>query len=108
MKYGIHNEKHVLTVSVCSITDDKYDRACVLNKGDHSFIKHPSYVLYQKLMIRSCHEIEDAVGKNHYISKGTMDVEVFKKVIDGLFNSKHTAKKYINFYNNFTSLPISE
>ncbi len=44
--------RKVLLVSLSSIHDDLYhDSACILEPGEHPFVKRDSYVVYQKARI---------------------------------------------------------
>lgn len=55
-----HPDKHpeeIVCVSVTSRTQYA-DHACLLAVGDHPFIKHDSYVYYEKPTIVSCSWIE--------------------------------------------------
>ena len=47
-----------LCVFVSSIRSGKgYDASCVLNAGDCSFIRHPSYVVYDKMQLFDVHHL---------------------------------------------------
>ena len=40
----IRNDNCVLVVNISSVSEDRdYDDTCILQKGDHPFIKHDSY-----------------------------------------------------------------
>ncbi|MCT9837521.1 hypothetical protein N3K61_24580, partial [Escherichia coli] len=50
--YPVNDCYCVLVVNISSIKDGvPHDPSCVLNSGDHRFIKHPSYVVYAEAII---------------------------------------------------------
>ncbi len=49
----------VLMVSATTIRDDiPYDSACALDKGDHPFIQHASYIAYRQIRMDSVAHVE--------------------------------------------------
>jgi hypothetical protein len=49
-------------ISISSVPPDvKYDTTCLLDPGDHPFIKHQSYVVYSKPRVESADTIKHAV-----------------------------------------------
>lgn len=52
-----------ISVSVTTIYPGiPYDKSCVLDSGDHPFIKHPSYVTYRKYRIDPRDHVEQMVS----------------------------------------------
>lgn len=64
-----------------------FDPACILDQGDHPYLRHPSYVVYAKMHeIRTVH-ISRMVGKGVYVAKEPLSQHVFDRVVKGLFAS---------------------
>ena len=84
--------KQVLTVTVSTIRGSNYDRTCVLDKGDHSFINGPSFVAYW-FCRHDCTEkaIHEAIANDMFVPMEPLREEVFDRVVAGLHKSPHTA-----------------
>ncbi len=53
----------VVVVNVTSCRNSRHDdTACLLNVGEHSFIKHPSYVAYSLAKLRTNRELDREVS----------------------------------------------
>lgn len=76
-----------LLAFISSIKDGlEYDDTCVLHKGDMQFIKHDSYIVYEK-MYAIC---GDYIEKSGYTYKGKVPDEVLSRIREGVRKSKHT------------------
>jgi len=49
----------VITVNLSSCKTPFYDPSCILDKGDHSFIKHKSYIVYRHAEILKITQLEN-------------------------------------------------
>lgn len=88
----------VLSVSCSSIKEGKnYDDACVLQVGEHEFIKRDSFIFYNHLRIDSVSKIEREIADGKFILKELMSDTLYQRILNGLINSKHTEKRYIRF-----------
>lgn len=79
--------EQILTVTVVT-AGDNFDSACVLNAGDHEFIKHKSYVAYATCRIDFASRIKECVASGEFSGREMLKEEVFKRVIEGLAKSK--------------------
>ncbi|MDQ6962230.1 MAG: hypothetical protein Q9M28_06820 [Mariprofundaceae bacterium] len=92
-------EKFVLIVSVSSVRKVQYfDSSCVLTSKDHEFIKHDSYVVYQKSRIEPASKLHKGVEEKKFLYKGLVDKEVLERICEGLIKSKHTLPKIKRFF----------
>jgi hypothetical protein len=85
-----------LIVPICS-QHDKCDTTCLIGIGDHSFIKHASFVMYAKLEIVSADTILQKISSNQITDRGQFDAKAFAYVCAGIENSRKTKpsmKKY--------------
>lgn len=92
--------KQVLTVNISTLRGNRGDDStCLLDIGDHEFIKHRSYVAYWSCR-HDCTEahILNCVGSKLFEPKGMLREDVFVRIIEGMDRSPHTplfAKKMI-------------
>jgi len=63
------DEGQHLLINVTSLRDGaKYDDTCILEAGEHPFIKHKSYVVYRMAFIKPAASISKMVDGWEYIS----------------------------------------
>lgn len=89
-----------ICVFVSSIIEGRgYDRSCILNEGDCNFIKHPSYVVYDKIQIFDAQQLKHMVENGQIKISDHLDDAVLQRVIDGALKSKMTPnlfRKYLS------------
>lgn len=61
----------------------------MLNPGDHSFIKHESYVAYKLCRIERAKVFEERVASGEYVDMGQVSADFLDRVLEGLNNSSH-------------------
>ena len=90
----------VLIVNVTSIKEKlpEYDKSCILNVGDHPFIKHPSYVYYKGAVVYGVDSLAAAVDSGEYTAKQDMLDETFRRVLHGFEITDETPYKITKFY----------
>lgn len=87
-----------LVVMITTIYEDRhYDPACLLNAGDHPFVRHPSYLLYRAADTLRASQIVSLIDQKYYIPKEDFDAAVFRRIADGLFASEET-KRWVTRY----------
>ncbi|MBF0136544.1 MAG: hypothetical protein H7833_20715 [Magnetococcus sp. DMHC-1] len=92
-------KKYVLLVSVSSIKNKiPYDKTCILNPGDHSFIKRRSFIYYGRSRIEDAMELIDGVKDNKLIPCEPLEQNIFSSVCEGVYNSPQTPRGIIEFY----------
>ena len=89
------SEKYHLLVNFSSIHDNVYhDDACVVNSGEHPFIKHPSYIEYRLAeTVKASH-----LAKCNFTQKEPVSDELFKRICDGLILSRHASKRIKKYF----------
>ena len=75
-----------------------YDQTCLLDKGDHLFIKHPTWVDYGKARIEASAAILRGVQDGILVQQDPLREEVFRRVAAGLCTSPLTPLKIADFY----------
>jgi len=87
-----------LVINITSIKDGKYyDPACILDVGDHPFIKHPSYVLYRLGDTMRADRIGKFVDLSYYLSREDWGNAVFQRIVDGIRASDDTPMRVIKY-----------
>ncbi len=77
----------VLMAPVCTVRK-RHDKACLLYKGDHSFIKDPSYVAYAICRLEEAQKIGRGVETGLFKDCGLLDENVYSRVLAGFEISK--------------------
>jgi len=92
--------KHcVLMVSLSTIRKGiPHDPTCILYAGDHPFVKHDSYVVYQKARLEEADKVLRGVKNGQLVPQEPMDGTVFARICKGLEDSKLTPSKLLTFY----------
>lgn len=79
----------VLMVSATTIRDDiPYDSACALDKGDHPFIQHASYIAYRQIRMDSVAHVERMVHSAAWTPREPCEQRLLKRIIAGALTSK--------------------
>ncbi|NTU44128.1 MAG: hypothetical protein HGA99_01200 [Chlorobiaceae bacterium] len=88
-------EKNHLLVNFSSIYEGIFhDDACIVNEGEHPFIKHPSYIEYRKAeTVKASHLI-----KCDFTQKEDVSDDLYTRICDGLMLSKHTPKRIKTYF----------
>lgn len=76
----------------------KPDRTCLLGLGDHPFITHPSYVLYQMLKLWAAESVKTQCLKKIIRFEGQLDGRVFARISMGVTESRHSTPKMRTYY----------
>lgn len=87
-----------IIVSLATYTGWPNDSTCILNQGEHPFIRHKSYVLYSKAKTFESKKLIRGVQDGKLVPKDPIDQNVFEKIVDGLMASERTPKKIKNFF----------
>lgn len=89
--------KHVCIVKV-NLTSIKkgqyYDDACIVSKGEHPFIVHDSYVLYEKMEIELFNHIITCVNNGPWRPAPPVSANLLQRMQDGAKNSDDAPRKF--------------
>jgi hypothetical protein len=77
----------VLMVPICSLTN-KADRTCLLGTGDHSFLKHPSFVAYYRLSKLKAATLVEQELRGAIKFRGMLDEKIFALICAGIEDSR--------------------
>ena len=100
--YPNYNKESILVVNISSIRDAiEHDPTCIFNGREHPFIKHPSYVYYNKADILGvntvCNEVDNGNIKTHQ----NFTENHFNKILEGFSVSKFVTPKIKRFYEKY-------
>lgn len=80
-----------------------YDDTCLLDTGDHPFVKQLTYVRYDLAAIHSRAYLERAVSNGIMLVKQPVTLELYERICDGLKQSVLTpyrAKTFLLWHEN--------
>lgn len=94
-----NSARFILMVSLSTIRNGvPYDPTCILHSGDHPFIKHDSYVVYQKARLECADKILRGVKSGQLTPYDPVDKNVFARISKGIQESRLTSPKLLEFY----------
>lgn len=94
-----------LAVNLTSVVPEiKFDTTCVLDRGDHPFIQHPSYIFYQRAEIFGVDTVTQQVISGDIRTHQLCDKTVFRRVLSGFECSEHVKPKIRNYYQKYCVL----
>ena len=92
-----NDPSHVVSVNLTTYKDDGkrlIDDACVLERGDHPFIKHRSCVLYEKAIVHPVSQLEQAYKKNLITCHSPLSPAVLRRVREGFLKSEYAKPRH--------------
>lgn len=91
----INNKLHVLSVPISTARESaRIDESCIIQSGEHLFIKDVSFVEYRNSRLDPADILLDRVKEKTFIPHEPVSQELLKKIIDGLKVSREI-KRYI-------------
>lgn len=95
----VGDKQEVLLVSASSVKKNlPHDTSCLLYPGDHEFIRHPSYVVYNMPRIETAPSLIKGAKLGQLIPKGMIGEDVFTRICQGLLDSTRTPLRIKRFY----------
>ena len=92
----------VLAVNISSVNDGtEYDKTCVLDVGDHPFVRHASYVYYRKSEVFGVNSISRNVAEGNFIVHQPCSEVTFNRILKGFEVSEEVRFKIKKFYNKY-------
>jgi len=92
----------VLAVNLSTTTPIlDYDKTCILQNGEHPFIKHDSYVFYKKAEILGVDSISRNIADGTFSTHQPFNDVVFERILSGFAVSQEVRPKIKAFYKAF-------
>ena len=66
------------------------DQSCIVCKGDHPYLKHDSFVYYQRASIEAVSDIQHLLGTRHCTLHQPLSNGLLKRIRDGAIASEFT------------------
>lgn len=101
--YPINDSQSVLVVNVSSVKFGvPHDDTCILNVGDHTFIKHESYIVYKAATIwrldNIARKISDGALRTY---REDVNDPVFQRILAGFDISDHVSMDNHRFWKKY-------
>ncbi|PCJ76810.1 MAG: hypothetical protein COA53_00905 [Rhodobacteraceae bacterium] len=74
------------------------DDTCLLNTGDHPFVRHPSYVFYAESVIYKATSIQNGFDQGILKVQPDLADDVFARVADGITISPDTPQNVVRYF----------
>lgn len=66
------------------------DRTCILDVGDHPFVRHPTSVAYRDVLRWTDERLAQFIAEGIAKPRQPLDAPVLQRIRDGFFHSAHT------------------
>lgn len=98
--YPIDGCDCVLAVNISSVkTGVPYDPTCILKAGDHPFVRHDSYVVYERAVIWKVGSIDKKVHEGSIKPQSSdLEDEAFTRILNGFDISDEVEPKIRRFW----------
>ncbi len=94
---------HML-VSLSTIREGVFhDPACVVDVGEHPFVKAQSFIEYRMARMDTAIHLQRCVDGWTFLPKENVSRELLEKICGGLQVSEHITKSMLNYYNCVTA-----
>lgn len=91
-----------LLVNISTIRNGTvFDDACIIEPGEHSFIKNRSFVFYRYARIEESKTLIKKVKSGEFIAHELISDALYNKITNGLLKSKFVASKFKDFYREY-------
>ena len=103
--YPFPQSGEVLLVPIHSYNPNhpKHDATCLLEKGDHPFIVHTSYVNYRSARHNSEKYLLQKINSREYRTDQPMDEQIVQRIHNGFYKTRH----YKNFVFDYLEHPTN-
>jgi hypothetical protein len=87
-----------LLTMVTSIKSNRsHDASCILQAGDHSFVRHPSYALFRMAQLSPARHMANMVAKNFYSAMADVTPALYQRIRSGLYASLETSGAILKY-----------
>lgn len=87
----IDGVEYVLSVPVCS-AEGRYEETCVLEAGEHSFIRHTSYISYAQARVDRASVVQEYLNSQYFRVAEHASAELRGKILAGLAASRRVPR----------------
>lgn len=88
----IDGKEKVLSAPVETLLT-KSDRSCILNVGDHEFIKRPSHIGYRHCRVDDLSDLKNCLISGSFrLSNYPVSADLLRRIKEGFISSAHVAR----------------
>lgn len=88
----------VLLVNCSTIKDGfQFDDTCILETGEHEFIKKRSFIYYKEARIEQLSTLKNGIKQGRFIKKEIINDELYIKILKGLLKTQAMPRMYLRF-----------
>ena len=81
----INGVESLLSVPVCSVRGNRFDdHTCLIEQGEHSFLKHQSFVSYAQARVDEVAVVERHLASKYFRSAESASSDLQQKILEGL------------------------
>lgn len=89
----------LVSVNLTSVREGRnIDSACIIRQGEHPFIQHDSYILYEKMEFMDYQRTCEAVNSSVYRASTPVSPELLQRIIEGIQQSNVVKRKFKNLF----------
>lgn len=88
---------HVI-VPLTSYVNDLCDGTCIVERGEHPFVRKKSYILYRKAEVREASVLIAGVAAKIMRPHDDMNAQTFLRIRNGICRSIHTPRKVKKYF----------
>jgi hypothetical protein len=91
-----------LLVNISSMKSHRpYDASCILEAGEHPFIKQQSFVVYKEAVIKNSEDLSTFVETGEFSTRDPVSEAIFERVMAGFQISRRVTPKIKRFIKNY-------
>ncbi len=94
------NGQHLIVNFTTVRPNIAHDPACIVEAGDHPFIKAQSYALYRSADIQDADRLTKMVGLQYYKPQNDASDALLIKMRAGIRGSQYTPRRIINYFDD--------
>lgn len=96
-----NEQNEFLSVPIDTLRSRAQDTSCVIEAGEHSFIKNRSFVNYRYARVLSFAQVFNGFQKGLLIRKEDISEELLERIQDGARTTKHLANELKSWFELF-------
>ncbi|MBP3367024.1 MAG: hypothetical protein J6K96_08575 [Treponema sp.] len=89
-----NDDNEFLTVSIDTFRSRYQDASCIIQPGEHPFIKHTSFVNYRYAKVISFAKIFNGLRNHIFLRKEDVSEELLKKIQEGAKRTKYLSREH--------------
>lgn len=89
-----NEQNEFLTVAVDTLRSSSQDKSCIIEQGEHPFIKTRSFVNYHYARVLNFTQVFNGLQKGVFIRKEDVSEELLKRIQDGAKKSNRLNRKF--------------